>query len=72
MNAASPSSPTLVSRPPDVTETALALQSSSSSQSNGFNWNDWGIGIGTGMGLALLLGVVFLMRRQLRQRVQPA
>ena len=72
VNAASPSGSTLVSRPPDVTDTALALQSSSSSQSNGFNWSDWGIGIGTGMGLALLLGIVFLMSRQLRHRVQPA
>jgi hypothetical protein len=72
VNAASPSRSTLVSPPPDVTDTALALQSSSSSQSNGFNWRDWGIGIGTGMGLALLLGIVFLMSRQLRHRVQPA
>jgi len=71
VNAASSSSSTLVSRPPDITDTALALQSSSSSQSNGFNWNDWGIGIGTAMGLALL-GIVLLISRRLRHRVQPA
>jgi len=63
---------TLVNRPPDVTDTALALQSTSVDQSSGFNWSDWGIGIGTGMGLALLLGIAFLMSRQLRHRAQPA
>jgi hypothetical protein len=63
---------TLVNRPPDVTDTALALQSTSVDQSSGFNWSDWGIGIGTGMGLALLLGIAFLMSRQLSHRAQPA
>jgi hypothetical protein len=72
VNAGSPSGSTLVSRPPDLSDTALALRSSSASRSNGFGWSDWGIGIGTGMGLALLLGVLFLTSRQLRQRMQPA
>ena len=64
---------TVVSRPPDVQDSAQALQNSSSGgQSNGFISSAWGIGISTGVGLALLLGIVFLMSRQLRHRVQPA
>jgi hypothetical protein len=62
-------------RPPDVSDTALAVRygsTASVSQSNGFDWNDWAIGIGSGLGLALILGAALLMGRQLRHPVQAA
>lgn len=64
----------IVSRPPDVSDAALAVRygSTATAGSNGFDWNDWAIGIGTGIGLALLLGAAFLMGRQLRHPVQTA
>ncbi len=63
-----------VSRPPDVSDTALAVRyaPASTGGSNGFNWGSWAIGIGSGLGLVLLLGAVLLMGRQLRHRVQTA
>jgi hypothetical protein len=66
------SSSTPVSRPPDVTDAALAAQTGSLSQSSGFHWGDWAIGIGTGMGLILLLAAGLMMGRQVRQPVQTA
>jgi hypothetical protein len=62
-----------VSRPPDISDRALAVQYGSVTQSStGFDWGDWAIGIGSGLGLALLLGGCFLMARQLRHGVQTA
>jgi hypothetical protein len=64
-----------VSRPPDVSDAALAVQYGSGSvgqSSTAFDWGDWAIGIGSGLGLALLLGAGFLMNRQLNHRVQTA
>ena len=65
-----PSSSASVSRPPDVSDTALAVRyaPTASVQSNGFDWSDWAIGIGSGLGLALVLGAAVLMGRQLRHR----
>ncbi len=66
-------SATVVSRPPDISDTALSVQYGSVTQSStGFDWGDWAIGIGSGLGVALLLGCCFLMARQLRHRVQTA
>jgi hypothetical protein len=62
-------------RPPDVTDTALAVRyaPTASVDSNGFDWNDWAIGIGSGLGLAFILGAALLMGRQLRRHpVQAA
>lgn len=67
-----PSGATDVTRPPDISDTALAVRYGSIVQSKGFDWGDWAIGIGSGMGLALLLGAVLLMGRQLRRGVQTA
>ena len=63
-----------VSRPPDVSDAALAVRygSASTAKSDGFDWNDWAIGIGSGLGLALALGAVLLMSRQLLRPVQTA
>jgi hypothetical protein len=62
-----------VSRPPDISDTALAVQYGSATQSSaGFDWGDWAIGIGSGLGVALLLGACILMARQLRHGVQTA
>jgi hypothetical protein len=63
-----PSVSASATRPPDVSDTALAIRygSTTSVQSNGFDWNDWAIGIGSGLGLALILGAAVLMGRQLR------
>jgi hypothetical protein len=62
-----------VSRPPDISDTALAVQYGSVTQSStAFDWGDWAIGIGSGMGLVLLLGGGFVTSRQLRHRVQTA
>ena len=68
------SSPTVVLRPPDVSDAAalVAQGGGSTIQVNGFDWTDWAIGIGTGLGLVLLLGVGFVMSRQMRQHPQPA
>jgi hypothetical protein len=64
----------IASRPPDVSDTALAVRygSASTVRSDGFDWNDWAIGIGSGLGLALALGAALLMGRQLRRPVQTA
>ena len=61
-----------VSRPPDVSDTALAVQYRSVAYSkSGFDWGDWAIGIGSGMGLALFCGAFLVMTsRQLRHRVR--
>ena len=63
-----------VSRPPDVSDAALAVRygSASTAKSDGFDWNDWAIGIGSGLGLVLILGAAVLMGRQLRHPVQTA
>jgi hypothetical protein len=62
---------TLLSRPPDVRDAALAARTVSVSQSSGFDWGDYGIGIGTGMGVFLLLGAGLVVGRQ-RRHVQTA
>jgi hypothetical protein len=69
-----PSTAASATRPPDVSDTALAVRYGSASTvgSDGFDWSDWAIGIGSGLGLALLLGAAVLMGRQLRHRVQTA
>jgi hypothetical protein len=71
LSPASAASPT---RPPDVSDTALAVRygSASTVASDGFDWSDWAIGIGSGLGLALALGTAVLMGRQLRRPVQTA
>lgn len=62
-----------LSRPPDISDTALAVQYGSVAYSKtGFNWADWAIGIGSSMGLALLVGACLMTRRQLRHRVETA
>ncbi len=70
----SPAPTASATRPPDVSDTALAVRygSTSTVKSDGFDWNDWAIGIGSGLGLALLLGAALLMGRQLRHPVQTA
>ena len=70
----SPAPAVSATRPPDVSDTALAVRygSTSTVKSDGFDWNDWAIGIGSGLGLALLLGAALLMGRQLRHPVQTA
>jgi len=60
-----------VSRPPDISDTALAIRyGSATADTTSFNWHDWAIGIASGLGLALLLGFTILMARQLRHRAQ--
>ena len=50
-----PAAAASATRPPDVSDTAVAVRhaSASTAQSNGFDWTYWAIGIGTGLGLAL-------------------
>lgn len=69
-----PSTAAAATRPPDVSDAALAVRSDSAStaHSDGFDWSSWAIGIGSGLGLALALGAVVLMGRQLRRPVQTA
>ena len=62
-----------VPRPPDVSDTALALQYRPAAEPSGFGWTDWSIGIGTGIGLALFVGAgLVVTRRQLRHQTQTA
>jgi hypothetical protein len=62
------------SRPPDVSDTALAVRyaPASTGRSDGFDWSSWAIGIGSGLGLVLIAGAALLMSRQLRHPVQTA
>jgi hypothetical protein len=59
----------LVSRPPDISDTALAVQYGSVSPSKtGFDWGDWAIGLAAGFGLALVAagGVLLASHRVAR------
>jgi hypothetical protein len=73
-HAAAVTQASIAPRPPDVSDTALAVRygSTPTVQSNDFDWSSWAIGIGSGLGLVLLLGTALLMGRQLRHRVQTA
>ena len=63
-----------VSRPPDVADAAFTAAQGGGSviETSWFDWTDWAIGIGTGLGLVLLLGIGFVMSRQMRHHPQPA
>ena len=69
-----PSGTDVAVRPPDVTDAAFTAAQGGGSvvQTSRFDWTDWAIGIGTGLGLVLLLGIGFVMSRQVRQHPQPA
>jgi hypothetical protein len=67
------SSAAIVSRPPDVSDAALAVGTESSTTSDDFNWSDWEVGTGMGAGFVLILCGCYIIGRQLKHRgVQTA
>ena len=70
LGLSAPTSSTLVSRPPDVSDAAQAAESVSFTQSSGFDWGDYAIGIGSGIGLTLILAAGLAVSWQRRHRMQ--